>query len=97
VPAILQPPPLQTPRPAPPPLARSPLPPRRAALGRVDTLPCVQPEDVDYVDFSEEGARLAAELRGEGRADLVVALTHMREPNDVRLAEGVPGIDLVLG
>ena len=26
-----------------------------------------------------------------------MALTHMRLPNDVRLAGGVPGIDLVLG
>lgn len=28
---------------------------------------------------------------------MVIALTHMRLPNDLRLAEGVPGIDLVLG
>ena len=30
-------------------------------------------------------------------AEVVVALTHMRLPNDLRLAEAVPGIDLVLG
>jgi len=29
--------------------------------------------------------------------DCVIALTHMRWPNDVRLAENVPEIDLVLG
>ncbi len=28
---------------------------------------------------------------------MVIALTHMRLPNDLRLAENVPGIDLVLG
>ncbi len=30
-------------------------------------------------------------------ADAVIALTHMRVPNDVRLAEEVSGIDLILG
>ena len=35
-------------------------------------------------------------LQAEG-AEVVIALTHMRLPNDLRLAEGVPGIDLVLG
>ena len=29
--------------------------------------------------------------------DLIVALTHMRVPNDVRLAEAVPDIHLILG
>ena len=29
--------------------------------------------------------------------DLIVALTHMRVPNDVRLAEAVPEIHLILG
>jgi 2',3'-cyclic-nucleotide 2'-phosphodiesterase (5'-nucleotidase family) len=27
----------------------------------------------------------------------VIALTHMRTPNDIRLAESVPEIDLILG
>lgn len=30
-------------------------------------------------------------------ADIVIALTHMRWPNDEKLAENVPEIDLVLG
>lgn len=30
-------------------------------------------------------------------ADLVIALTHMRQPNDVKLAKQVPEIDAVLG
>lgn len=29
--------------------------------------------------------------------DYVIALTHMRTPNDIRLAENVDGIDLILG
>ena len=36
-------------------------------------------------NFQEEGA------------DFVVALTHMRWPNDVRLTQEVPDMDLVLG
>ena len=30
-------------------------------------------------------------------ADYVIALTHMRMPNDIRLAENVDSIDLILG
>jgi 2',3'-cyclic-nucleotide 2'-phosphodiesterase (5'-nucleotidase family) len=30
-------------------------------------------------------------------ADLVIALTHMRQPNDILLAQQVPEIDAVLG
>lgn len=29
--------------------------------------------------------------------ELIIALTHMRLPNDKRLAENVPGIDIILG
>ena len=29
--------------------------------------------------------------------DLVIALTHMRTPNDIKLAEGVDDIDIILG
>eukprot|EP00295_Goniomonas_pacifica_P048322 CAMPEP_0175908896 /NCGR_PEP_ID=MMETSP0108-20121206/6829_1 /TAXON_ID=195067 ORGANISM="Goniomonas pacifica, Strain CCMP1869" /NCGR_SAMPLE_ID=MMETSP0108 /ASSEMBLY_ACC=CAM_ASM_000204 /LENGTH=869 /DNA_ID=CAMNT_0017230955 /DNA_START=3 /DNA_END=2610 /DNA_ORIENTATION=- len=60
------------------------------------TLATVDEEDVEYVDFVEEGRRLALQLRGEG-VDVVVALTHMRLPNDERLAQEVGEIDLVLG
>lgn len=98
------------------------------------TLSHVDPEDVRYIDFVEEGERLAAELRvrlpagfrrlgvhpavscpsaallllpltatscparlqAQG-AEVVIALTHMRLPNDLRLAQSAPGIDLVLG
>ncbi|KAL4419585.1 hypothetical protein ABPG77_004834 [Micractinium sp. CCAP 211/92] len=60
------------------------------------TLASVDPDEVRYTDFVPEGRRLAAELRAKG-ADLVIALTHMRLPNDLRLAESAPEIDLVLG
>ncbi|XP_022779638.1 5'-nucleotidase-like isoform X2 [Stylophora pistillata] len=60
------------------------------------TLATVDREEVTYFDFVTEGTKLAKELRQEG-AEFVVALTHMREPNDRRLAEQVTGIDLILG
>jgi len=60
------------------------------------TLSTVDPEDLEYIDFVTEGRRLARELRAEG-VQFVIALTHMRWPNDVRLAENVEEIDLILG
>lgn len=60
------------------------------------TLATVDREEVTYIDFVSEGTKLAKELREEG-AEFVVALTHMRGPNDHRLAEEATGIDLVLG
>ncbi|EFN55639.1 hypothetical protein CHLNCDRAFT_57826 [Chlorella variabilis] len=60
------------------------------------TLASVDADEVTYLDFVQEGERLAAQLREQG-AELVVALTHMRLPNDMRLAREAPGIDLVLG
>ena len=60
------------------------------------TLITINASDVDYVDFVEEGTRLARELRAQG-AECVIALTHMREPNDCKLAAEVPEIDLILG
>jgi len=62
----------------------------------METLGTLDPEDLEYIDFVTEGRRLAQELRAEG-ADYVIALTHMRWPNDTRLAENVQEIDLVLG
>lgn len=60
------------------------------------TLSTIDPEDLEYIDFVSEGRRLAQNLRADG-VDYVIALTHMRWPNDIRLAENVEEIDLVLG
>ena len=40
---------------------------------------------------------LARELKKNKNCEIVIALTHMRTPNDVRLAENVAEIDLILG
>uniref|UniRef100_H2YPK8 5'-Nucleotidase C-terminal domain-containing protein n=1 Tax=Ciona savignyi TaxID=51511 RepID=H2YPK8_CIOSA len=62
----------------------------------LDTLATVNKSDLDFQDYVDRGRELAAELRADG-ADFVIALTHMRWPNDIRLARLVPDIDLILG
>eukprot|EP00892_Ulva_mutabilis_P009954 jgi/Ulvmu1/7330/UM035_0119.1 len=61
------------------------------------TMPLLEVDDVLYLDFVEEGRRLSHMLREECGADMVIALTHMRAPNDLQLGAQVPGIDLILG
>jgi len=62
----------------------------------LDTLGAVNPNDVEYIDFVEEGRRLAAKLKAQG-AELLVAITHMRVPNDRKLASQCPEYHLVMG
>ncbi|KAK0061775.1 mannosylglucosyl-3-phosphoglycerate phosphatase [Biomphalaria pfeifferi] len=62
----------------------------------IDTLSTLDPEDVTFIDFVEAGEHLANLVRQMG-AQLVIALTHMRVPNDKRLAENVSEIDIILG
>lgn len=62
----------------------------------LDTLATVNPDEVTYTDYVSAGSMLAKELKEKG-CHCVIALTHMRTPNDTRLAEEVPEIDLVLG
>jgi 2',3'-cyclic-nucleotide 2'-phosphodiesterase (5'-nucleotidase family) len=56
------------------------------------------PPDIVYRSASEVARELVPELRAQG-ADIIVALTHMREPNDNKLAAQLGGemIDLILG
>ncbi len=51
----------------------------------------------DVLDPFAAAAEQVALLRGEDRADVVIALSHLGIRDDRRLAETVPGIDLVLG
>ncbi len=62
----------------------------------IATLSTIDPEDVEYIDFVTEGKRLALELRQQG-AEYIIAMTHMRWPNDERMAASVDEIDLILG
>lgn len=62
------------------------------------TLPCVEEEDIVVKPFVEAAKRHARELREQQNVDLVVALTHMRLPNDRRLAlEAGDDLDVILG
>ncbi|EKX34505.1 hypothetical protein GUITHDRAFT_61689, partial [Guillardia theta CCMP2712] len=60
------------------------------------TLATLDQDEVIYRDYVEVGRELEQKLRREG-ADVVIALTHMRRPNDRRLAAEVPELDLILG
>lgn len=62
----------------------------------LDTLPTIDPNEVTYIDYVEAGNRLADDLQKEG-CDIVIALTHMRTPNDLNLAKNCPKLDLILG
>lgn len=62
----------------------------------LDTLPTIDPNEVTYIDYVEAGNRLADDLLKEG-CDVVIALTHMRTPNDLNLAKHCTKLDLILG
>ncbi|EFX89030.1 hypothetical protein DAPPUDRAFT_304700 [Daphnia pulex] len=63
----------------------------------LDTLSAVDPEHVTYTDYVECGRLLARNLKDIQGCRTVIALTHMRTPNDLRLAKEVEEIDLILG
>ncbi|KAL2267945.1 hypothetical protein VTJ83DRAFT_5222 [Remersonia thermophila] len=56
------------------------------------------PPNIIYRSASEVARELVPQLRAQG-VDVVIALTHMREPNDIKLATQLGGqnIDLILG
>ncbi|XP_061724374.1 snake venom 5'-nucleotidase isoform X2 [Cydia pomonella] len=62
----------------------------------LETLATINPEEVTFIDFLQAGAKLSEQLKQEG-CEYVIALTHMRTPNDIKLAEGNTEIDLILG
>lgn len=64
----------------------------------LSTLSTLDSSDVIYQDFVSRGQELARWLKSEPhKVDYVIALTHFRTPNDIRLADSVPEIDLILG
>lgn len=62
----------------------------------LDTLPNIDPNEVTYVDYIKAGNQLADDLLKEG-CDIIIALTHMRTPNDLNLAQNCQKLDLILG
>jgi len=61
------------------------------------TLSTLNPEDVVYEDFCVCAKRMATELKEKEGVEIIIALTHMRGPNDERLASEVPEVNLILG
>lgn len=66
-------------------------------MRRLDTINSLPP-DLVYQSASETAKKLIPPLRAQG-AEIVIALTHAREPSDVKLAEKTPPglIDIILG
>ncbi|XP_041926794.1 5'-nucleotidase-like isoform X2 [Alosa sapidissima] len=62
----------------------------------LDTLGTIDKVNIDFIDYVVTADRLSKELRESG-AELVIALTHMRWSNDIRLATEAKGLDLILG
>ncbi|CAH1714900.1 unnamed protein product [Chironomus riparius] len=62
----------------------------------LDTLPNIDPNEVTYIDYVKAGNQLADDLLKEG-CDIIIALTHMRTPNDLNLAQHCQKLDLILG
>lgn len=63
----------------------------------LSTLASLTEDQVQYEDFTECAERLSKELRNVHKCDAVIALTHMRQPNDARLARETDCLDLILG
>ncbi|XP_026333736.1 snake venom 5'-nucleotidase-like [Hyposmocoma kahamanoa] len=62
----------------------------------LETIATINPKELTFIDFLQVGSKLASQLKQEG-CEYVIALTHMRTPNDIKLAEGDTEIDLILG
>lgn len=54
------------------------------------------PDSTKYYDQAEVGRELCKMLREEG-CQIIIALTHSREPQDTYLANNCPDIDIILG
>jgi len=61
------------------------------------TLATIEPEDINYEDFCPCAQRLARQMKERQGAEIVIALTHMRMPNDFLLAHEVAEVDIILG
>uniref|UniRef100_UPI00398EC83B mannosylglucosyl-3-phosphoglycerate phosphatase-like isoform X1 n=1 Tax=Pristiophorus japonicus TaxID=55135 RepID=UPI00398EC83B len=62
----------------------------------IDTLPTIDKSSVNFIDYVVVADQLSQDLRAKG-AELLIALTHMKWCNDIRLARNADGLDLILG
>ena len=63
----------------------------------ITTLNCFDVEDIRFRDIVKDTERWSKVLREEEGCDFVIALTHMRVPNDIKLAMESTGVDIFLG
>lgn len=63
----------------------------------LETLSEVDPDELVCVDYVAAADQCSALLRDEHRCDYIIALTHMRQPDDERLAREAKDVDLILG
>ncbi|CAH8636698.1 unnamed protein product [Schistosoma rodhaini] len=63
----------------------------------IEVIPCFTLSNINVKDMIETGRQLGQYLKIQQKCHLVIALTHMRWPNDRLLAKNVPEIDLILG
>lgn len=63
----------------------------------LDSLACVPVDEIDYTDFVQVSNETSAFLRDQQKCDFVIALTHMRQNDDMRLANEALDVDLILG
>mmetsp|Transcript_18657 Transcript_18657/g.18328 ORF Transcript_18657/g.18328 Transcript_18657/m.18328 type:complete len:389 (-) Transcript_18657:38-1204(-) len=56
----------------------------------------MEEDDYVYEDFIKSANKWCPKLREQG-CELIIALTHMRMPNDKKLASKVPDLDIILG
>lgn len=68
-----------------------------AEIGWVTTTKCIDIDEVIFEDFVEAANRISKDLRELYACDYIIALTHMRVPNDILLAQEALDIDLILG
>ena len=67
-------------------------------LAEEEWLECLTrlPDSTRYIDQAEVGRSLCKKLRSEG-CEVLIALTHSREPQDTYLAQNCPDLDLIIG
>ncbi len=63
----------------------------------LDTITEIDKKIMEYEDFIECAKRMNKLLREKYECNLVCAISHMRVPNDIKLAEAVPEVDIIFG
>ena len=63
----------------------------------ITTLTSIELDDVHYDDIVTSSDNWGQKLKNEHGCNFVIALTHMRVPNDVKLARESKHVDLFLG